>query len=173
MRYAKYTLTGAAVAALVFALGMSPALAADGTPSTKQQSLSREEAASQSSRAAKMRGALPSLYRGDFFNADQEDYRHCVAEREGTHTYMLRGGGGDNYYGTYQFHKDFQWGVPYMMAKESAKNRDGLWKEAMALRYKPINRWNRYWQDRAFYTVLNWDAKWSGKKHWAGGRWHC
>ena len=31
------------------------------------------------------------------------------------------------------------------------------------LRKKPMNKWNRYWQDRAFWTIW---AKGTGKKHW-------
>jgi hypothetical protein len=85
----------------------------------------------------------------------------------------VRGGGGNNYYGTYQFSSAFQNGVPYMMAKESKATKDGLRKEALSLRSKAINKWNRYWQDRAFFTVLNFNGKWTGKHHWNGGRWHC
>ena len=36
-----------------------------------------------------------------------------------------------------------------------------------------ITRWSRYWQDRAFFTVLNFDGPYSGRNHWAGGRWTC
>jgi hypothetical protein len=113
------------------------------------------------------------MYRGRYFHADQESFRRCVGQREGMFHYDVRGGGGGNYYGTYQFSRAFQNGIPYMMAKESRRTHDGLTKEALALRHKPINQWSRYWQDRAFYTVLNGRSKWSGKSHWSGGRWHC
>lgn len=142
-------------------------------PVTPPSYASREAAAARSSRADDMRGPLPSLYRGKYFNSDQESFRRCVADREGSFTYMVRGGGGNNYYGTYQFSSAFQNGVPYMMAKESKATKDGLRKEALSLRSKAINKWNRYWQDRAFFTVLNFNGKWTGKHHWNGGRWHC
>lgn len=130
---------------------------------------SREEAAAGSSRAQDRRGPAPSLYRGLYFHADQEPFRRCVAEREGSFTYMVIGGGSDNYHGTYQFHDgDWRRGLAYMMAGESRETRDGLRDDALALMDKPINRWNRYWQDRAFYTALNYRGKWTGKHHWAG-----
>jgi hypothetical protein len=34
----------------------------------------------------------------------------------------------------------------------------------------PINHWNRYWQDRAFWTIWH---KGSGKSHWRGGSVKC
>jgi hypothetical protein len=135
-------------------------------PASSRESFSREEAAMHSSRSQDVRGALPSLYRGIYFHADQESFRLCVGNREGSFVYVVRGGGGDNYYGTYQFHRDFQRGAAYMMASESRETRDGLRDEALELRFKPINRWSRYWQDRAFYTVLNYRGKWTGRHHW-------
>lgn len=141
--------------------------------STRPAFISMEYVAATSKAAKDMHGSEPSLYRGKYFYADQEAFRKCVADREGSFTYTVRGGGGNNYYGTYQFSRAFQNGIPYMMAKESKRTKDGLRAEALKLRSKPINRWNRYWQDRAFYSVLNYNGKWSGKHHWAGGRWHC
>ena len=149
---------------------MSPA---DQPKPQSHSQTSREEAAARSSRAHDMRGALPSMYRGRYFHVDQEPFRRCVAQREGMNHYDVRGGGGGNYFGTYQMSRAFQRGAAYMMAAESAKTHDGLRKDALRLRYVPINHWSRYFQDRAFYTVLNARGKWSGKGHWAGGRWHC
>lgn len=123
-------------------------------------------AVAHSPAAKDKRGAEPSLYRGIYFHPDQERFRLCVGNREGSFAYMVRGGGGNNYYGTYQFHKNFQNGIPYMMAKESRRTGDGLVKDILKLRYIPINKWNRYYQDRAFFTVVNYDGKWSGKHHW-------
>lgn len=134
----------------------------------------REFVASRSSRAQDVRGELPSLYQGKYYFPDQESFRKCVADREGSYTYRVVGGGSNMYHGTYQFH-DGNWrrGLTYMMASESKETNDGLRAEARALISKPISRWSRYWQDRAFYTALNFQGKWSGKHHWAGGRWHC
>jgi hypothetical protein len=116
---------------------------------------------------------MPSLYRGIYYHPDQEAFRHCVADREGSFTYVVRGGGGNNYFGTYQMSSALVRGASWMMAAESRKTHDGLWKQARALLNVPGNKWNRYWQDRAFYTILNYDGRWAGKHHWAGGRWHC
>jgi hypothetical protein len=171
----------AATAALVLLTGLPsppPPLIGGGVlPSASAQS--REEAAARGSRAQSLRGALPSLYRGIYFHADQERFRLCVGHREGSFTYMVVGGGnltGDargDYYGTYQFSYRFQNGIPFMMASESRRTRDGLREEALALRQTPINRWSRYWQDRAFYTVLNYNGKWTGRHHWALAGSHC
>jgi len=120
-----------------------------------------------------MHGRMPSLYTGKYYFPAAEQFRLCVAEREGMFTYSVRGGGGNNYYGTYQFSSAFQHGIPYMMAKESRQTGDGLAPWLLSLRNKPINTWNRYAQDRAFFTVLSYNGKWSGKHHWDNGRWYC
>lgn len=142
-------------------------------PVPKPPTLSREALVAHSSRGLDMRGPAPSAYRGQYYRPSQESFRRCVGQREGMWHYDVRGGGGGNYYGTYQFSRAFQSGIPYMMAKESRRTHDGLTREALALRSKPINHWSRYWQDRAFATVLNYGHDWSGKHHWSGGRWHC
>ena len=152
-------------------LALAFALAAPADPVTPD--LSREQAAAQSSRAQDVRGALPSLYRGLYFHPEQEPFRRCVAEREGEFQYDVQGGGGNNYFGTYQMSSAFQRGAAYMMASESRRTDDGLRREALSLRYKPINQWGRFWQDRAFATVLNYNGLWSGRHHWANGRWAC
>lgn len=162
----------AALALAVTPVDPGPALIGGGhLPSASD--LSREEAAAQSSREHGMRGPLPSLYRGEFFHADQEPYRLCVGDREGGFTYMIRGGGGNNYYGTYQMSAALVRGASWMMAAESRRTGDGLRDDARDLLHVPGNKWSRYWQDRAFFTVLNAKGKWSGKSHWAGGRWSC
>ena len=38
------------------------------------------------------------------------------------------------------------------------------------LRKTPMNQWNRYWQDRAFWTVWR---NGNGKHHWNAGRGRC
>ncbi|MDP1878009.1 MAG: hypothetical protein Q8M17_10700 [Actinomycetota bacterium] len=135
-----------------------------GDPSSSQ--LSREEAAAQSSRGQDTQGPLPSLYRGVYFHADQERFRLCVGQREGRFTYTVRGGGGGNYFGTYQLSAALARGASWMMAAESRSTHDGLRKVARALHGILANHWNRYWQDRAFYTILNHDHRWSGWRHW-------
>ena len=122
-----------------------------------------------------------SAYRGKFYNADQEPYRKCVGFREASFGYTARGGGnldgvpGGDYGGTYQMSPALQRGVTWMLYKE-LKQEVGK-KEAKRLtrilRSIPAEKWNRYWQDAAFYTILNWKHKGSGAHHWAGGRWSC
>ena len=122
-----------------------------------------------------------SAYRGKFYNADQEPYRKCVGFREASFGYTARGGGnldgvpGGDYGGTYQMSPALQRGVTWMLYKE-LKQEVGK-KEAKRLtrilRSIPAEKWNRYWQDAAFYTILNWKHKASGAHHWAGGRWSC
>jgi hypothetical protein len=50
-----------------------------------------------------------------------------------------------------------------MMIAESRKTGDGLIKDIRELRNAPIHHWNRYWQDRAFFTAWRHGA---GKNHW-------
>jgi hypothetical protein len=50
-----------------------------------------------------------------------------------------------------------------MMIEESRENGDGLVKQIRGLREKPIKEWNRYFQDRAFWTAWRHGA---GAKHW-------
>lgn len=129
--------------------------------------VSREASALASPAALDLRGARPSLYRGKYYHADQERFRRCVAAREGSFTYMVRGGSNRHYHGTYQFNDtDWRRGLSYMMQAESKATGDGLAQEAAALRKVPIHKWNRYWQDRAFFTALNVRGKWMGRPHW-------
>jgi hypothetical protein len=119
-------------------------------------------------------GYMKSLYQGNYYNADQEAFRQCVMRRESTFTYSVIGGGGDNYHGAYQFHDaDWRKGLTFMMAQESRKTDDALRIQARQLITIPINKWGRYWQDRAFFTALNYHSKWSGKHHWASGGYSC
>jgi len=62
--------------------------------------------------------------------------------------------------GAYQF-LDLQWrdGLVWMMLDEG-----GNTKEIKSLRDIPINEWNRYYQDRAFFTAWRHGE---GKKHWS------
>lgn len=116
-----------------------------------------------------------SSYTGRFYYADQEPYRQCVAEREANGRAWARGGGGDNYYGTYQFSLPLWRGATYMMTPELKREYgDAKGKHiAVKLRALPPSKVATRWQTQAFYTVLNWEGKWSGKSHWKGGRWTC
>jgi hypothetical protein len=129
------------------------------------------ELRSTSETASDLRGVQPSLYRGKFYDAKNEHTRRCIVQRESRGHYKVIGGGGDNYHGAYQFHdRNWRRGLVFMMLKESKQRDDGVQQEIRALFDKPINRWNRYFQDRAFWTAWRFG---DGASHWAGGRFSC
>jgi hypothetical protein len=107
-----------------------------------------------------------STYTGKHYNPRWESWRKCVVWRESrdnpkaaNRTSSARG--------LYQF-LDNSWRVSltHMLIPEHRDRRD----EVKALRGKPIHHWSRYWQDAAFWTVLNDGA---GAKHWALQRSAC
>lgn len=108
-------------------------------------------------------GFEPSLYTGEWYDSDDEHIRECISYRESRHNYR-----GDNNsssaQGAYQF-LDNNWrdSLTYMMIEESRDNNDGLIFTIRALRNEPIKKWNRYFQDRAFWTAWRFGA---GAKHW-------
>lgn len=126
-----------------------------------------------------MNGPAASVYTGKFYNEKAENFRQCIVQRESNNHYSVTGGGnldgkgGGDYQGAYQLSPALAEGATWMMAKESKEVGDGLYDEVRALQKVPANEWPRYWQDRAFWTILNWDGDYSGAKHWAGGRWTC
>ena len=139
----------------------------------------REFRAAASKGAGNLSGFKPSMYRGRHFNKADESLRECIIARESRANYDGKGGGnldgipGGDYQGAYQMTPDLARGVTYMMAKESKRTKDGLLSEARSLRNVPANKWSRYWQDRAFYTILNFEKHRSGAKHWDSTRHRC
>jgi hypothetical protein len=128
--------------------------------------LPREYRVAISKDAKKLKGYKKSLYRGKYYHPDQENFRQCVMKRESHHNYRAANKS-SSARGAYQF-LDSQWrdGLVHMMVRESKKTDDGLIVKIKALKKKPIHAWNRYYQDRSFFTALNYNGKWSGKKHW-------
>ena len=126
----------------------------------------REYRAAVSKDAKDWKGYEKSMYRGKYYHKDQETFRECVMERESHHNYRAANKV-SSARGAYQF-LDNSWrdGLVYMMIKESKKNKDGLIPQIKKLRNKPIHKWNRYYQDRSFFTAMNINGKWSGKHHW-------
>jgi len=122
----------------------------------------------------KVEGRLPSAYRGEYFIASQEPYRMCVAQREGRFQYW--GTGGNGYYlGTYQMSKPLTRGAVWMITPELRDmygDKRGRQIRDRLFATKPT-KWNRFYWDMAFYTVLNWEGPGSGRDHWAGGRFSC
>lgn len=124
---------------------------------------SQEHRAALSDDAKDMKGYEPSLYRGKWFDAKWESTRKCIMTRESHQSYHAENRS-SSAKGAYQF-LDNSWrdGLVFMMLKESKKTKDGLRNELKKLFDKPIQKWNRYYQDRAFYTAWRHGE---GKKHW-------
>jgi len=140
-----------------------------------QKQTSDEYRRAMSKAANDLHGYELSLYRGKYYNAGQESWRKCVMWRESNYNYNLIGAGYNwPYHGAYQFHNvNWKRGLIIMMAKESKQTKDGLNGEARKLKHKNINQWNRYWQDRALFTALNYNGPYSGAHHWAMTNYGC
>lgn len=124
----------------------------------------RPEVSVATSVAAKdMSGYEKSLYTGHWYQKSAEPTRKCIMQRE-SHFHYHTANPVSSARGAYQF-LDNSWRQPlvWMMLEESRENRDGLVDEIKALRNKPINHWNRYYQDRAFWTAWRFGE---GAKHW-------
>lgn len=104
-------------------------------------------------------GYAPSLYRGKWYHPRWEDERKCIMRRESRFNYRAANHS-SSARGAYQF-LDRQWrdGLVWMMLKEGGNK-----KEIRALRSKPIHHWNRYYQDRAFFTAWRHGQ---GRHHWS------
>jgi hypothetical protein len=132
----------------------------------KKLPLHREFRAAISKDAKDWKGYEKSMYGGKYYHKDQEHFRECVMYRESRHNYRAANKT-SSARGAYQFlERSWKDGLIYMMIKESKKSKDGLIPEIKELRTKPIVKWNRYFQDRAFFTAMNINGKWSGKHHW-------
>ena len=117
-------------------------------------------------------GVRGSAYTGKYYRASQENYRKCVGQREGRFQYF--GTGSNNYYeGTYQMRDQLFIGAAWMLSRE-LKATYANWEVVRAeLLDTPGHKWGRFWQDMAFYTILNWRGDGVGASHWAGGRYGC
>lgn len=157
---------------MIASLALAAAIAA--APMVLPPSLSVATHSPFSAAAQDMHGIEPSIYRGKHYRSDRgmERFRRCVLHRESRGNYRADNGGprgGSTAMGAYQF-LDGRWrkSLVWMFIAESKETGDGLAGEARDLRRIPIRQWNRYWQDRAFWTALNAAGDWSGRAHWAG-----
>lgn len=144
----------------------APAAAASEAPAANDD---REAALARGSRqAADLMGFLPSLYQGKWFVSGREDVRRCIMLRESHANYRATNG---TYHGAYQMSAALAVGATWMMQKEVRKEMgdEGV-KIVEALRRTTPNNWNRYWQDRAFWTIWRDGA---GAGHWRGGAHSC
>lgn len=96
-----------------------------------------------------------SAYRGKFYNPRYENIRKCIVHREsrGHYGVVNRYSGAA---GAYQFMGPLR---RFAAKKMGRPDLAGI----------PANRWSRYNQDRAFYTVVRYE----GLKHWRGGNIRC
>jgi len=130
----------------------------------------REYRAAKSKDAKDLHGFEPSLYRGKWYTPKHERERQCIMKRESNFSYRAANKT-SSARGAYQF-LDNSWrnGLVHMFVKESKKTKDGLVEEARSLRNKPIHKWSRYWQDRAFFTAWRFGE---GRHHWYHGYKRC
>ena len=117
-----------------------------------------------------LRGYRASTYTGTYFDRRFEQYRLCVFQREGGGSYTLVS---RSFHGAYQF--GTRWNSPAQVANRLRAELIDTYgaaaeRELNRLASTPISRWNRFWQDAAFWTVFNRGAGW---RQWAGGNWHC
>jgi len=102
-----------------------------------------------------------SAYQGKWYSAKWEPVRKCIMQRESRHNYRAKNRS-SSASGAYQF-LDSQWrdSLVWILRRDTAKpHRYKLEK----LREIPINKWPRYYQDQAFWTVWR---KGAGRHHWA------
>lgn len=140
--------------------------ASDGDPAdVPMTEREREAAHALGSRAASdLLGFEPSLYTGKWFMPGKEDVRRCILNRESNFNYRATSG---VYHGAYQMSAALARGATWMMQAEVRREMgaEGV-AIVQALRKATPNRWNRYWQDRAFWTIWR---KGNGASHWRGG----
>lgn len=174
------TVTGiGAVAANAVPAGVPAAISAEDVPipvgdgeqapAASPSSTDREAALARGNRqAADLMGFMPSLYQGKWFRPGKEDVRRCIVLRESHANYRATNG---TYHGAYQMSRALAVGATWMMQKEVKRE---MGEEGVAilreLRKLTPNKWNRYWQDRAFWTIWR-DGK--GSRHWSGGAHRC
>jgi hypothetical protein len=120
--------------------------------------------------ANELRGVRDSLYQGKWFMPRHEDRRQCIMKRESNGNYEAVSSRG-LYRGAYQMNRALAVGATWMMQREVRREmgEEGV-RLLQQLRQVPPNKWNRYWQDRAFWTVWSYGK---GKRHWRGGAHSC
>jgi hypothetical protein len=140
------------------------------TTAAKVVKQKREYRVAKSSDAKDMMGYKKSLYRGKWYSKKWESTRKCIMFRESRFNYKSANKT-SSARGAYQFLDNF-WrdGLVHMMLKESKKENDGLEDNIRKLFNKPVHEWNRYYQDRAFFTAWR---NGEGRAHWQGQGYTC
>ena len=115
-------------------------------------------------------GFMKSLYQGKWYMPKKEAVRRCIIDRESNFDYEAVSRGG-LYRGAYQMSRALAIGATWMMQKEVRKEMGDEFVAILKhLRQIPTHKWNRYWQDRAFWTVWR---KGDGRRHWGSGARNC
>ena len=123
-----------------------------------------------SAQSQDMKGYEVSLYQGKWYMPKKEDIRRCIMDREANHNYRAVSAGG-LYRGAYQMSRALAIGATHMMMGEVRREMGDPGVQMLKqLRKLPTQQWNRYWQDRAFWTIWR---EGNGKHHWRGGAWGC
>lgn len=118
-------------------------------------------------------GVRASAYRGRWFDQRDEEYRKCIAQREGRGQYWVTGSNGF-YESTYQMTDALVRGAAWEMTPELRAMYPERWRLIRnALLDTPGHLWGRFWMDMAFWTILNVDGPREGAAHWFGGRFTC
>ena len=109
-------------------------------------------------------------------------YEECVRIRESNGHWRSRNPS-RKYLGAYQMRQELANGATYWMVRHGDIARylgtGDLKKQrefAEMLRFSSVHTWDPWLQAAAFRRTLDGHAKnqpWSGKSHWAGGRWSC
>jgi hypothetical protein len=148
----------------------TPTPASDTVPAGAGDTADRELALARGNRqAADLFGYLPSLYQGKWYVAGKESVRRCIMDRESNFSYRAVGAG--TYFGAYQMNAGLARGATYTMEREAEKEMGAEGAAIVrALRKTTPNNWNRYWQDRAFWTIWH---QGDGAGNWRGGGLNC
>ena len=86
-------------------------------------------------------GVRASAYIGKYYSSKHEARRRCIVKRESGGNYRIASAGG-RYKGAYQFNAALARSTARKMGRSDLAN-------------KPINRWSRFDQDKAFWVVWN------------------
>ena len=150
---------------------MSAAVLAAAIALTPAQTMPAEPPAAVAAPSADSQiGLRSSAYTGRKYRPADEQYRRCVAQREGRHQYGVTGSNG-MYQGTYQMTAALVRGAAWEMRDELIDTWGKAGRKTFrVLLVTPGHRWSRFYQDMAFWTILNARGERSGAKHWAGGR---
>jgi hypothetical protein len=103
-----------------------------------------------------LRGVRASAYIGRYYSPRFERTRRCIVRRESGGNYRISSPSG-RYRGAYQFNA----GLARATARKMGRTD---------LVGKPINRWSRFEQDKAFWVVWNHGR---GAGHWRSTRHRC